>query len=119
VAGVDEAGRGPLAGPVVAAAVDIVDQARRVGRELRGRVGLARVEDVDQVVRQRGTLGHARLGGADVHAAVDQRRIDADDFQRHAFGQRQRDRALAAGGRPGQADPRDRAHLACVGAPWR
>ena len=30
----------------------------------------------------RGALGGRRLGGADVHAAIDQRRVDADDLDR-------------------------------------
>jgi hypothetical protein len=36
--------------------------------------GRGRIEDVDQVVGDARALGRARLRGADVHAAVDQRR---------------------------------------------
>ena len=43
--------------------------------------GLRRVEDVDQVVRHLRALGGV-AGGADVHAAVDQGRVDADDLHR-------------------------------------
>jgi hypothetical protein len=68
------------------------------------------------VVRHRGALGRARLRGADVHPAVDQRRIDADDLHREAVArkrlrQRERGAALAARGRADQPDPvRPRAH---------
>ncbi len=77
VAGVDEAGRGPLAGPVVAAAVILDDLApiaglrdsktlgpvtrERLALEVRGRalccsVGLASVEEIDQLNILQATL---------------------------------------------------------------
>ena len=91
-----------------AARADRRDRRARVGDEARRRVALGRIDDVDQVVRHRGALGRARLGGADVHAAVDQRRVDADDLDRAARrergGDRQRGGALARRRRPGEAE---------------
>ena len=43
---------------------------------------------------------------ADVHAAVNGGRVDVDDFQRPALRQSHAGRALAGGGRAGQADHR-------------
>ena len=114
-----------------AARVDLADQPRRVGDELRRRVGLARVEHVDQVMRHGGAFGGTGFGGADVHVAVDQRRVDADDFDApvrlERFGDRERGRALARGRRPCEAQAGQRgAHQAARGAsavrcgsPWR
>ena len=84
------------------------DRRARVGDEARRRIALGRVDDVDQVVRHGRALGRARLRGADVHAAVDERRVDADDLDRTARrergGDRQRGRALARRRRSGQAE---------------
>ena len=53
IAGVDEAGRGPLAGPVVAAAV-ILDPARPVaGLRDSKKLSAARRNDLDQLIRAR------------------------------------------------------------------
>jgi hypothetical protein len=79
---------------------DLGHQARGVAREIGGAVGFGRLTDVDQVVRHGRALGRRGLGGADVQAAIDQGRVDADDFHRHPLGQRQRQRALAAGRGP-------------------
>ena len=92
----------------VAALANRRDRRARVGDEARRRIALGRVDDVDQVVRHGGALGGARLGGADVHAAVDERRVDADDLdrtpRRERGGDRQRGRALARCRRSGQAE---------------
>ena len=91
----------------VSALRDLVDEPPRVGHEARRGIGLRRIEDVDQVVRHLGALGSAGLGGADVHAAVDEGRIDADDLHRplarHGARKGHRHRRLAAGRGPGQA----------------
>ena len=79
-----------------AAAGDVVDQAQRIADKLPRRVTPSRVDDVDQVVRHRRTLGDAWFCGADVHATVDQRRVDTDDLHRKLLRQRQRQRRLAA-----------------------
>ena len=63
-----------------AAGADLSDQALGVLHELGRAVRLQRVEDVDQVVGHGGPLLQAGFGGADVHAAVDQGRVHADDF---------------------------------------
>ena len=96
-----------------AARADRLDRRARVGNEARRRVALRRVGDVDAVVRDRGAVGGARLGGADVHAAVDERRIDADDLDGVARRERRCDGercgALAGRGRSGEAEAVDRA----------
>jgi hypothetical protein len=79
---------------------------QRIGTELRGGIGSRRVTDVDQPVRRSLQQFRCRLGGADVHAAVDQRGIDADDLQREAAYQLDRQRGLARGGRPYQENGR-------------
>ena len=51
-----------------------------------------RLDHVDQMMRNPATLGHCRLGGADVHAPVDRHRVHRDDLgtqparQGHADG---------------------------------
>jgi hypothetical protein len=86
------------------ARADLADQAARIQHEFGSAVGLPGVADVDQVVRDGGEFGCRGLGGADVHAAVHQRRIDADDLHVVALRDRQRGRRLAAGRGAGQAD---------------
>ena len=86
-----------------AAGLDLGHQAQRVADELRRRVARGRLEDVDQVMRHRGEFFRRRLGGADVHAAVHQRGVDADDLHRLATRDRERGRRLAAARRPGEA----------------
>ena len=53
VAGVDEAGRGPLAGPVVAAAVILAAGERIDGLDDSKKLTAARREDLDAVIRRR------------------------------------------------------------------
>ncbi len=79
----------------------------------------ARIDEVDQVVTDLGLLGERRLGGADVHAAVDLHRVDRDDLDADACaGGRHRHRRLA---RRRGADHRDtrwaraRRHSAATG----
>lgn len=69
VAGVDEAGRGPLAGPVVAAAV-ILDPAVRIeGLADSKRLSAARREDLDHEIRERAlSFAVARVGAAVIDA---------------------------------------------------
>ena len=64
----------------LAARLDVGDRGARLLLEARDRPLLARVGDVDQVVRHRGPLGGGGLGGADVEAAVDLHRVDRHDL---------------------------------------
>jgi hypothetical protein len=64
------------------ARVDCSDRRRRIATEPSGRVGCGRITEIDQVVRHCVEHGPRRLGRADVHAAVDLRRVDADDLDR-------------------------------------
>jgi hypothetical protein len=82
--------------------VDLADQPVCVLRELRGAVCLRRVADVDQVVHDAGPFLAGWLGGADVHAAVHQRRVHADDLGVQLLGQGQRGSALAGSGGAGE-----------------
>jgi len=101
VAGVDEAGRGPLAGPVVAAAVIFptdfflagVDDSKKLSREAREQlypqiiancktygVGIVAVEEIDQInIYQAATLAMrqalAQLSPSTQHVLVDGRNI--------------------------------------------
>ena len=69
VAGVDEAGRGPLAGPVVAAAV-ILDPAVRIeGLADSKRLSAGRRVDLDREIRERAlSFAVARVGAAVIDA---------------------------------------------------
>ena len=72
VAGVDEAGRGPLAGPVVAAAV-ILDPAVRIeGLADSKRLSAGRRVDLDREIRERAlSFAVARVGAAVIDARAD------------------------------------------------
>jgi hypothetical protein len=61
------------------------------------------------VVRDAALLVERHLVGADVEAPIDGGRIAGDDFPAEALGQRQRQRALAGGGR---ADDREQQRAA-------
>ena len=72
---------------------------RRAGVALEARhvVVVARVDQVDQVVRHLGPLADRRLGRADVHASVHLHRVDADDLPAPVrAGELVRDRRLPA-----------------------
>ena len=71
-----------------AAGVDLRISRRASATKRAAEYALGRLDHVDQVVRHRGAFGGAGFGGADVHAAVHQRRIDADDLQRPTDCQR-------------------------------
>ena len=61
------------------------------------------------MVRDAAALGLRELGGADVHPAVDLHRVGVDDLAVEAFGQVERETALAGRGRPHHGhDRRDR-----------
>jgi len=70
-----------------------------VGDETPDCVGCFGFDEIDQVVRTPGPFGRIRLRGSNRHAAIDQRRVDADHFDGKAFGQRQREGCLPARGR--------------------
>ncbi len=68
-----------------------------------GRIGLRRIEDIDQPMRDEAPGFQIGLGGADIHLPINQGRIHADDFERQPSGQLDRQRGFAGGGRPHQA----------------
>ena len=94
-----------------AARVDFAAQAQAVIQKIGHAVALRRVDDVDEVVRYGSALGRSGLSGADVHAAVNQRGIEADDFQRQLFGQSKRERGFTGGGGAEQGECRWRSGL--------
>ena len=96
------------------ARVDLADQPLRVAREVGGTVRLRRVADVDQVVRHGRAFCRTGFRAADVHAAVHQRRVDADDLERDRAGDHQRRRALAGSRRPGQREAALRRCQSCA-----
>src|SRR5690606_38384380 len=85
---------------------DVVDQSARVNTETRGGIGLGRIEDIHQVVRVTAQRLGVRLGGTDIHAPVDQCRVDTDQFAGQVVCQVQRKIGLAGGGGAHQADHR-------------
>jgi len=82
----------------VAARDDLAHQADGIGAKTRGGVALLGRYDVDQVVRADRAFRPRGLGRADVHVAVHQRRVDADDLDRQGLRERKRTGSLATGG---------------------
>jgi ribonuclease HII len=109
IAGVDEAGRGPLAGPVVAAAVilcdggiDGLDDSKKLSAKRRGEletliltrcivgVGMASVEEIDRInILQATMLAMTRavesLGIEPAHVMVDGNRLPAWRYRAEAI----------------------------------
>jgi hypothetical protein len=56
---------------------------------------LARLDEIEQVVAHALALGACGLRGADVHAAVDQHRVEREDLGACALGDRERELGLA------------------------
>ena len=68
-------------------------------RDVSGHIEpFADFDHVREMMRHGGALGGRRLGGADVHAAIDLHGIGGDDFGVEAAGQRERDGGFANGG---------------------
>ena len=88
----------------LAARDDAVDRGARVACELRSRIRLPWIAQIEQVVRHLRLLLRRRLRGADVEAPIDQRRIHADDFASKACRELQRVRTLAGRSRAHQGD---------------
>jgi hypothetical protein len=89
-----------------AACGDFGHQTPRIVTECRSRVGFRGIANVQQMMRREGKRFGIRFGRADIHATVDQRRIDTDDFQRKMLDQMDCERGLARGGGSHQKDRR-------------
>ncbi len=63
---------------------------------------VGRIDDVDEVVRHKIAERARRLGGADIHAAINGHRIERDDLGAEPLGQRDADARFADGRRPGK-----------------
>ena len=61
-----------------------------------------RIEHVDEMMRHVRALRRRRLGGADVHAAIQRHRVHRDDLGVQALGQLDAELRLARAGRTGQ-----------------
>ena len=77
---------------------DFKDDAGGVFPEAARGIGPGRVEQVDEVMGDGAPFRRRGLRGADIHAAVDLRRIDADDLDRVLRSEFHRQPRLAAGG---------------------
>ena len=75
-----------------------------VPSKLTGRIRLVGVDDIYQAMRHSRLFLRVRLGGANVHAAIDQRGVDADQIGRHALAYGHGQRGLAAGRRSHDRD---------------
>ena len=71
-----------------AARTDLADESGSVARESSCRVGLGRLQDVDEMMRDGAAYSRGRFRGADVEPAINERRVHADYFERYSFGQR-------------------------------
>ncbi len=78
---------------------DLGDRRASLAGELARRPALARIEDVDQMVRDALALGATGLRGADVEAPIRLERVGIDDFAVERLGERHPERALAGRGR--------------------
>src|SRR5690349_12258060 len=65
-------------------------------------VAVGRLADVDEVMRYTRAQLARWLRGPDIEAAVDERGVDADDFERQLFGEVDRPVCFAGACRPGQ-----------------
>jgi hypothetical protein len=89
---------------------DSVDCAQGIVRKPRSGISLGRRDEIDQVMRNACACRRIGFRGADIHAAVHLRGIDADDFHREAFGEGERQRAFSRRGRAHQQHRRNIAH---------
>src|SRR4030095_7270523 len=69
-----------------------------VTRELRGRVFVGRIGDVDQVMRDAAPLVERHLVGGGVATAINRGRVAVDDLAVEALGERNAEGAFARGG---------------------
>jgi len=86
------------------AARDFRHRRQRVGAEFRRRIALRGVKNIHQAMRISGQHLTGRLGGTDVHAAIDQRRVDTDQLAGQHARQLQCKIGLAGGGGAHQKD---------------
>jgi hypothetical protein len=73
-------------------------------------ISFGRCDEIDQVMRNACACRHIGFRGADIHAAIHLRGIDADDFHWKALGECQRQRAFSRRGRAHQQHRRNIAH---------
>ncbi len=80
-----------------AACGDVSRGGGRIRPVSRRRIHLGWLDHVDEVVRNAAALSGVELVGADVEAAIDDRRIAANDLAVEGLGNGERQGALAAG----------------------
>ena len=77
---------------------------RRIGSKTGSRVGLFRVKNVNEGVRITDEGCCVRFGGADIHAAIDLRRIDTNEVHGMTVNEGKGKVGLAGRGRAEDAD---------------
>ena len=99
--------------------MDPFDLQQGIRAKLGGGIGLGRVADVDEPVRE--TLQGRRIGlrRTDIHAAIDEGRVDTDQVERKMLGERAGKRGLARCRRPHQEeDARPAVSVIHARRPW-
>ena len=76
------------------------DRAARLGRPARGGIGIGAIDMAEQAVRRALLLLGGGAGGEHAQIRIDLHRIRVDHDAAMLLGQRQRERGLAARGRP-------------------
>ena len=64
---------------------DVINHYARVSGESPGRISVRRIDDIDEVVWHDGSNCGGRFGCADIHIAIDERGVHADNLKRNAF----------------------------------
>src|SRR5271165_2269710 len=81
---------------------NILHRRECIADEFPGGILLSRIANINQMMGMAGAQQGGRLGRADIHAAVDERGIDADDLQWKTLDEPQREVGLAGPGRTHQ-----------------
>ena len=105
----------PFVGPDIGGFIDgpdaeLGDRGAREQLELGHGERLADVEQVQQVMGDAVSLGRTRLGGPDVHAAIDRHGGGVDDLAAEPLGKSEGETGLAGGSRPDHSDDRGDGH---------
>ena len=81
---------------VTTAPRDLTDEPLGIFGKCSGAVAFFNIKNIDQMMRHSALFFLSGFGGADIHATIDQSRIDGNDFRGKITGQHQRNGGLAA-----------------------